>query len=211
MNRNPPPTCLPLTQVTEGFNRNIGDSSPRLTVSYPITRPLPSPKRKSPLPDAGIAEVVAPKRRRRSKKITFSKAALKTLQHWEPMGQPFVEKILIDGKKKAVCCFPAIKHSDEGTIFRIKTAIFVKTEDSGTENIGKIDRIFLDVKKGLMVNVYWYYRYNQCLLKDESRKKIESHYHFDERELIASKHMDTISCDSIQSHAFVLTFSEYCR
>uniref|UniRef100_A0A914Z3C8 Uncharacterized protein n=1 Tax=Panagrolaimus superbus TaxID=310955 RepID=A0A914Z3C8_9BILA len=36
-------------------------------------------------------------------------------------------------------------------------------------------------------------------------------YNFDSRELLASKHTDTISCDSIQSHAFVLTFNEYCR
>uniref|UniRef100_A0AC34G7D7 Uncharacterized protein n=1 Tax=Panagrolaimus sp. ES5 TaxID=591445 RepID=A0AC34G7D7_9BILA len=63
----------------------------------------------------------------------------------------------------------------------------------------------------MCANVLWYYKYKQCVLKDENREEVLQNYNFDERELVASKHMDTISCDSIQSHAFVLTFSEYCR
>lgn len=32
-----------------------------------------------------------------------------------------------------------------------------------------------------------------------------------EKELLASKHCDVINADAIEEHAFVLTYSEYCR
>jgi hypothetical protein len=32
-----------------------------------------------------------------------------------------------------------------------------------------------------------------------------------EKELLASKHCDVINADSIEEHAFVLTYNEYCR
>uniref|UniRef100_A0AC34G7W3 Uncharacterized protein n=1 Tax=Panagrolaimus sp. ES5 TaxID=591445 RepID=A0AC34G7W3_9BILA len=91
-----------------------------------------------------------------------------------------------------------------------ETAAKRREEEDG-DNIGKIDRIFFDKKLGMCANVLWYYKYKQCVLKDENREKLETKYNFDSRELIASKHTDTISCDSIQSHAFVLTFNEYSR
>ena len=112
---------------------------------------------------------------------------------------------------KPFCCYPAVKHRLEQIIFHNGDVICVSAGEGEPDNIGKINRIFRDKNGNMAASVFWYYRYDQCILKPEDKEVFESRNLVHERELMASRHLDTISCDSIQSHAFVLTFSEYCR
>lgn len=58
----------------------------------------------------------------------------------------------------------------------------------------------------LMASVLWYYTREQI---EMTKNQIVDPLH--EKELLASKHIDHIACDTIESMAFVLTFNEYCR
>jgi hypothetical protein len=202
----------PFSQINGEQNRR----SQRLPKEPTTTISVLPKKRKSM---SKPAETPAKRRRRTKKSSETSPDSANTLasdlQNWIPIGKPWAEMVSIGSSttKKAVCCFPAVKHKTENVTFNILDVISVAAgeEETDGDNIGKIDRIFFDKKLGMCANVLWYYKYNQCILKDENREEIMKNYNFDERELVASKHTDTISCDSIQSHAFVLTFSEYCR
>uniref|UniRef100_A0A914PX66 BAH domain-containing protein n=1 Tax=Panagrolaimus davidi TaxID=227884 RepID=A0A914PX66_9BILA len=200
-----PPSCSPLAPINGNFSRS------KPTKELP-TGTKTAAKRKSKTPPAPTK---AKRPRRAATRKNSEPAANLELQNWIPIGKPWAEMISIGSSttKKAVCCFPAVKHKTENVTFNILDVISVAAgeEETDGDNIGKIDRIFFDKKLGMCANVLWYYKYNQCILKDENREEIMKYYNFDERELVASKHLDTISCDSIQSHAFVLTFSEYCR
>ena len=57
-----------------------------------------------------------------------------------------------------------------------------------------------------MANVLWYYTREQI---DSIKNPLLIPLH--EKELLASRHIDSVACDAIESVAFVLTFSEYCR
>uniref|UniRef100_A0AC35F0U9 BAH domain-containing protein n=1 Tax=Panagrolaimus sp. PS1159 TaxID=55785 RepID=A0AC35F0U9_9BILA len=199
-----PPSCSPLAPINGNFLRS------KPTKELPTSTKTAAKRKKSKTPPAPTK---AKRPRRAATRKNSEPAANLELQNWIPIGKPWAEMVSIGSSttKKAVCCFPAVKHKTENIAFNILDVISVAAGEEEGDNIGKIDRIFFDKKLGMCANVLWYYKYNQCILKDENRLKVEKKYIFHDRELIASKHTDTISCDSIQSHAFVLTFSEYCR
>uniref|UniRef100_A0A914QXA7 BAH domain-containing protein n=1 Tax=Panagrolaimus davidi TaxID=227884 RepID=A0A914QXA7_9BILA len=212
-------SCKTINALSSPFSQINGEQnrrSQRLPKEPTTTISVLPKKRKSM---SKTAETPAKRRRRTKKSSETSPESANTLasehQNWIPIGKPWAEMVSIGSSttKKAVCCFPAVKHKTENVTFNILDVISVAAgeEETDGDNIGKIDRLFFDKKLGMCANVLWYYKYNQCMLKDENRFKVEKKYIFHDRELIASKHTDTISCDSIQSHAFVLTFSEYCR
>lgn len=57
-----------------------------------------------------------------------------------------------------------------------------------------------------MATVLWFYTQVQV---DTSKGLRVDEMH--EKELLASRHIDTVNADCIESLAFVLTFNEYCR
>uniref|UniRef100_A0A914QP46 BAH domain-containing protein n=1 Tax=Panagrolaimus davidi TaxID=227884 RepID=A0A914QP46_9BILA len=194
-------SCKTINAISSPFSQINGEQnrrSQRLPKEPTTTISVLPKKRKSM---SKTAETPAKRRRRTKKSPETSPESANTLaselQNWIPIGKPWAEMVSIGSSttKKAVCCFPAVKHKTENVTFNILDVISVAAgeEETDGDNIGKIDRIFFDKKIGMCANVLWYYKYGQCILKDENRLKVEKKYIFHDRELIASKHTDTIS------------------
>lgn len=103
-------------------------------------------------------------------------------------------------------CYAAVQHVREPETIRVYDAVIVNSED-GSRNIGKVARIFLDERTGLlMATVFWYYTSEQVEL---DKKAIDPP--LSKKELLASRHIDVIPMDTIQEVVYVLTFNEYNR
>lgn len=57
-----------------------------------------------------------------------------------------------------------------------------------------------------MVTVLWFYTQEQI---DTSKGSLN--IKMQEKELLSSRHIDTVNVDCVEGIAFVLTFNEYCR
>lgn len=64
-----------------------------------------------------------------------------------------------------------------------------------------------------MTSVLWYYTPSQlnprCVLELDRLSK--GNFKLHEKELLASRHLDTVPVDAIESKAYVLSLHEYCR
>uniref|UniRef100_A0A914C6L0 BAH domain-containing protein n=2 Tax=Acrobeloides nanus TaxID=290746 RepID=A0A914C6L0_9BILA len=129
--------------------------------------------------------------------------------NWQPIGKPVDKMVRLcnDASPSIQQCYTAIKHRHEtDEIIRVRDCIKVRSAE-GLENIGKVMNFYVDENTGyLMANVLWYYTREQI---DSIKNPLLIPLH--EKELLASRHIDSVACDAIESVAFVLTFSEYCR
>jgi len=118
------------------------------------------------------------------------------------MDEGVLTSFRINGVMQSHRCYNAINHYRErDEVVRVRDCVKVCSSE-GLENIGKVIRIFLEEASGqINIQVLWYY--TQAQTPDD----IVLH----ERELLASKHSDGVSADTIDERAFVLTYSEYCR
>jgi len=203
------PGCSPLAPINGNSRRSSRLQNP---ITPPKLQNSKGRKRKSESPIKEDKEP-AKKKSKQSKNIQKKKTKKTILSNWIPVGKPFAEYVHVENESapKPFCCYPAVKHRLEQIVFHNGDVICVSAGEGEPDNIGKINRIFRDKNGNMAASVFWYYRYDQCILKQEDKEAFESRNLIHERELMASRHLDTISCDSIQSHAFVLTFSEYCR
>jgi len=77
--------------------------------------------------------------------------------------------------------------------------------EGNLENIGRILAIhYNEEESALYATLFWFYSQTQLYPKTQI-------WEMDNKELLASKHLDTVNVDSIESVAYVLTFNEYCR
>ncbi|CAD5224610.1 unnamed protein product [Bursaphelenchus okinawaensis] len=158
-----------------------------------------------------IAENVMKRRQKptivKKKKATQVKRRGKATQfnsNWRSVDEGVYKELRLPTElqyKKRIC-YNAIRHSKEqDEIIRIKDCVRVCSSE-GLENIGKIFRIFYDEETGnICAEVMWYY----------TQQQIPDEISLMHNELLASKHIDVINVDSIEEHAFVLSYSEYCR
>ncbi len=58
-----------------------------------------------------------------------------------------------------------------------------------------------------MASIFWYYRSDQLEVGDLCSLAPR----IGRRELLASRHIDVISVDTVEDVAFVLTYHEFCR
>jgi len=125
-------------------------------------------------------------------------------------------------------CFDAIRHKNVGEIIRIRDCVVVKSGDSNyhfsqDENafhenlmsmtkrsyVGKIAEFFISPNGGLWASLVWYYWPEEAEVTSiEDRDVFDNIY---PKELLASKHIDCVSVDSIQCLVYVITFNEYNR
>ncbi|CAD5231839.1 unnamed protein product [Bursaphelenchus xylophilus] len=124
--------------------------------------------------------------------------------NWRPLDEGYLCDLRLptELQSKKRICYTAIRHMKErDEVIRIRDCVRVCSSE-GLENIGKIFRLFFDEDSGnICAEVMWYYTQSQ----------IPEDISVMENELLASKHIDVINVDSIEEHAFVLSYSEYCR
>ncbi|KAI6225465.1 Bromo adjacent-like proteiny domain-containing 1 protein [Aphelenchoides fujianensis] len=126
--------------------------------------------------------------------------------NWRPVDEGKLQDVRFAGESQFQRrrCYDAIRHQREyDEVIRARDCVRVRSSE-GLENVGKIVRLFLDDSSGhICAEVLWYYAPAQ--VNDEVARGMH------EKELLASKHCDIINVDAIEEHAFVLSFSEYCR
>ncbi|KAI1719436.1 bromo adjacent homology domain-containing 1 protein [Ditylenchus destructor] len=129
--------------------------------------------------------------------------------NWRPVGGGFRRSIRLgnDSLPTERTCFHAIRHwADKEEIIRERDCVKICSAE-GQENVGKIMFLHYDESsKALMATVLWYYTQVQV----DTSKGLSTH-EMHEKELFASRHLDTVNVDCIESLAFVLTVHEFCR
>lgn len=132
----------------------------------------------------------------------------KVYSNWKPVtaGEKHYTYYSNDNAPVKRICYAAVQHVTEPETIRVYDAVIVNSED-GSRNIGKVARIFLDDRTGLlMATVFWYYTSEQV----EMDKKVVDPP-ISKKELLASRHIDVIPIDTIQEVVYVLTFNEFNR
>uniref|UniRef100_A0A7E4VIX9 BAH domain-containing protein n=1 Tax=Panagrellus redivivus TaxID=6233 RepID=A0A7E4VIX9_PANRE len=220
-----PQTSAPLAPVNTdnkvpSTNRRSGRLQKENAAPAPSTRATPkraaSKRKASTAPD----DMPAKKPRGRAKRqyiVPVSKPQAKCVlleSNWIPVGKAYADFIGHPRDHYVACCYPEIRHVAENVTLRIGDAILVNAEGDDGENVAYITKIYYDPDTGMRVEIFWYYRKHQCstLVANASEAKFLADYQAGDRELIYyGEHSDNISCDTIQSPAHVLTFSEYNR
>uniref|UniRef100_A0A915D3M5 BAH domain-containing protein n=1 Tax=Ditylenchus dipsaci TaxID=166011 RepID=A0A915D3M5_9BILA len=137
------------------------------------------------------------------------KKGLKIVSNWRPVGSGFYQAIRIANDSSAVHrhCFHSIRHwAEKEEIIRVRDCVKICSSE-GLENIGRIMHLHYDESsKGLMATVLWFYTQMQV----DTSKGLSTTEMLD-KELLASRHIDTVNVDCIESLAFVLTVNEFCR
>uniref|UniRef100_A0AC34GPA1 Uncharacterized protein n=1 Tax=Panagrolaimus sp. ES5 TaxID=591445 RepID=A0AC34GPA1_9BILA len=147
---------LPFTEINDEQARQSRKRSKEPTTTFSKSNPA---KKRKPTETPAKCRRKARKSSKSSSTSTTSNALAPELQNWIPIGKPWAEMVSIGSSptKKAVCCFPAVKHKIENVTFNILDVICVAAgEEEDGDNIGKIDRIFFDKKLGMCANVLWY-------------------------------------------------------
>ncbi|KAH7713518.1 bromo adjacent (BAH) domain-containing protein, partial [Aphelenchoides avenae] len=157
-----------------------------------------------------VAEAPPPKLLRRSKLNALASAF-----QWEPLGEGTYRHVRIAGSTEPQhrMCFDAIRHKKEGDVIRVKDCVKVSSAE-GLESVGKVAWLFFDEgRRAPMTSVLWYYTPSQlnprCVLELDRLSK--GNFKLHEKELLASRHLDTVPVDAIESKAYVLSLHEYCR
>jgi hypothetical protein len=143
---------------------------------------------------------------------------------WEPVGVPTRKWVYVNNDAKPIRrdCYSEIRHKLEtDTIIRTRDCIVVKSGETSqqlNENgapskrsfIAKVAEFFVHPSTGtLWVSLAWYYWPEQAEVTS-----IEDKFTFQTahpKELLASRHIDCVSVDSIEDLAYVVTLNEYNR
>jgi hypothetical protein len=127
-----------------------------------------------------------------------------------------------DTKPSRRTCYKAVQHKRAKEVIRVGACVIVRATDEGG-HVGKVSRLFVDdvtstgksrdnedwlcAPDQLMASLIWYYRVDQLEADvDGVRPPLGG-----ARELLASRHIDVVSVDTVEEIAFVLTYQEYCR
>jgi len=141
---------------------------------------------------------------------------------WEPIGKSIRKWVYLNNDAKPVRrdCYDAIRHKRVGEIIRIRDCVVVNSGEKNNSQqqqqqsnkrsfIGKIAEFFLGVNDTLWASIVWYYWPEQAQVTSIEDVDVFEKVH--PKELLASRHIDCISVDSIENVAYVITINEYKR
>ncbi|KAH7715885.1 bromo adjacent domain-containing 1 protein isoform 2 [Aphelenchoides avenae] len=136
---------------------------------------------------------------------------------WTPVGEGAYKSVVLalDKPRAERLCYDAIRHNAHDVTVRVRDCVKVFSEDE-FEYIGKIMSLFYDEKaETLKASLIWYYTPDQldtrALKTREELLGAKRSFAFHDRELLASRHVETVGVDTIEAKVHVLTFNEYCR
>ncbi|KAH7660490.1 bromo adjacent (BAH) domain-containing protein [Aphelenchoides avenae] len=190
-------------------------SNPSIPVKKPLSKLIrkastASQKRKESIKETtNVSQPQTPRKRRNSLRPT------KFRSNWTPADQGTYQPVILalDAPPVQKLCYEAIRHNRENVVIHVRDCVKVCSSE-GLENVGKIMRLYYDkLEKTLMASILWYYTPAQ--LDPRCTKSLDDcalrSFQVQEKELLASRHVDNVAVDAIESVAYVLTFNQYCR
>lgn len=179
-------------------------------------------QRKSASPN-GKEKSKSKKKQKRIKKYEIDQILSPTsnglTSSWEPVGTSTRKWVYLNNDAKPVRrdCFESIRHKREGEIIRVRDCVVIKSGENNSQQqqsskrsyIGKIAEFFLGANGTLWASLAWYYWPEQAEVTTIEDMDIFDKAH--PKELLASRHIDCVSVDSIEDVAYVITLNEYKR
>ncbi|KAI6213677.1 Bromo adjacent-like proteiny domain-containing 1 protein [Aphelenchoides besseyi] len=198
---------VPFVEYDDRTPESISPSlSPAPLTPVHNTKLRPRPSQQSTKPKKSTKAKSRTPRRSGGRKKQKRVRSVSIKSNWQPVdeGQIHDVRLAHETQYQRRRCYAEIRHQRErDEVIRVRDCVRVRSSE-GLENVGKIIRLFLDDSCGsICAEVFWYYAPTQ--VSDDISKNMH------EKELLASKHCDVINVDAIEEHAFVLSYSEYCR
>ncbi|KAI6186718.1 Bromo adjacent-like proteiny domain-containing 1 protein [Aphelenchoides besseyi] len=198
---------VPFVEYDTRTSQSISPSpSPAPLTPVQNTKLRPRPSRQQTEPKKSTKSKPRNHRRSGGRKKERRVRSVPIKSNWQPVdeGQIHDVRLAHETQYQRRRCYAEIRHQRErDEVIRVRDCVRVRSSE-GLENVGKIVRLFLDDSSGaICAEVFWYYSPTQ--VSDDISKNMH------EKELLASKHCDVINVDAIEEHAFVLSYSEYCR
>jgi len=184
-------------------------------------------RRKSSSPNCGGRSKRKTKQRR-PKKLSVDQIESPTWNwaacSWESVGISMRKWVHLSNDTKPVRrdCYGAIRHKRAGEIIRVRDCVVIKSDENNStqmnnnENatlkrsyVGKVAEFFVSPNGTLWASLVWYYWPEQAQVTSIDDLDVLDNLH--SKELLASRHIDCVSVDSIESMAYVITINEYNR
>jgi len=151
------------------------------------------------------------------------------LSSWEPVGTSYRKWVHFNNDARPVRrdCFDAIRHKHVGVTIRVRDCVVIKSSDNYNfqqqqnvkqdnllattkrSYVGKIAEFFMSPNGALWASLVWYYWPEEAEVTSIDDLDVFENVH--PKELLASKHIDCVSVDSIECLTYVITFNEYNR
>jgi len=172
------------------------------------------------------------KKQKRARKLSLDQLELSSnlaSSSWEPLGLSCRKWVHFNNDARPVRrdCFDAIRHKYVDAVIRVRDCVMIKPGDNNCNSqqqtdvndensvstkrsyVGKIAEFFMSSNGSLWASLAWYYWPEEADATSIDDRNIFENAH--PKELLASKHIDCVSVDSIECMIYVVTFNEYNR